>query len=558
MVALQCWKDGFMRIPVWFASSGFAVLCAAVCAGQAASSAGAAQAQGGACERLASLTLPHAAITTASKIAAGAFDGPPDPFTGQSAAPFYKKLPAFCRVVVDSHPSADSDIPIEVWMPIEGWNGRLLGAGNGGFAGSIGYGDLGAALGLGYATMGTNTGHAAGFIDARWALGHPEKVADFGYRAIHEMTVTAKAVVEQFYGAGAKHSYFSSCSDGGREALMEAQRFPEDYDGILAGAPANNWTALLTTAAVDTLALTAEPASYIPPAKIPAIAKAVLAECDALDGVKDGILSDPRKCHFDPATMECKAGEDTKECLTAAQVTALKALYAGHQDAAGHAVFPGYLPGAEEGGNGWGTWIFGPAPGRSLMGMFGQGYFSDMVYDNAKWDMKTFTPEKGLKDARDKTAAALDAVNPDLSAFEKRGGKLILFHGWNDPAISALNTVNYYDGVAAKLGRAETGSFVRLYMIPGMQHCAGGPGADMIGQSLTWPDQDPGHNVRIALQDWVEDGTAPGTIVAKKMNGGEQGKAVMTRLLCPYPESAKYEGGDPNREESFACKSSGQ
>ena len=518
-----------------------------------------ATAPGSACERLAGLKLPHARVTMATEVEAGAFIGPRNPYSGQSDAAFFKKLPAFCRVVVDSHPSADSDILIEVWMPLEGWNGRLLGEGNGGFAGSIGYEDMGSAVGMGYATAGTNTGHSASFIDARWALGHPEKVADFGYRGIHEMTTIAKTVVEQFNGVGAKRSYFASCSDGGREALMEAQRFPADYDGILAGAPANNWSALLTTAAVDTLALTATPGSYIPPAKIPTIANAVLAECDALDGLKDGILNDPRKCHFNPASIECKAGEDTNACLTAAQVTALKTLYAGPRDAKGHSVFPGYLPGAEEGGNGWGTWIFGPAPGRSLIAMFGEGYFSDMVYDKADWDLKSFRLESGLREAREKTLAELDATNPDLSAFEARGGKLILYHGWNDPAISAVNTVNYYNSVEAKLGRATTDSFVRLYMIPAMQHCMGGPGADMIGQFLAWPLKDPQHNVRIALEDWVEKGTAPGTLTATKTAGDDPaGAATMTRLLCAYPQEAVYKGGDPNRAESFACKASVQ
>ncbi|HTX77612.1 MAG TPA: tannase/feruloyl esterase family alpha/beta hydrolase [Terracidiphilus sp.] len=516
----------------------------------------AATASGGRCEQLAGLKLSDAVVTTAAEVAAGAFKGSPSLLTGQDESAFYGKLPAFCRVVVHSHPSDDSDIPIEVWMPMKGWNGRLLGAGNGGFAGSIGYDNLGAAVARGYAAVGTDTGHSGSGIDARWALGHPEKVADFGWRGIHEMTVTAKAIVEQFYGAGAKRSYFASCSDGGREALMEAQRFPEDYDGILAGAPANNWTALFATAAVDTLALTAKPESFIPPAKIPAIANAVLAACDALDGLKDGILNDPRQCKFDPATIECKAGEDTGDCLTADQVTALKALYAGPHDAKGHAVFPGYLPGAEKGRNGWGTWIFGPAPGQSAMALFAKGYFSDMVYDKADWDLKSFTLESGLTDARKKTAAQLDAVNPDLSAFEKRGGKLILYHGWNDPAISALNTVNYYESVVTKLGKAQTAGFVRLYMLPGVQHCDEGPGADEIGQSWTWPDQDPGHNVRVALEDWVEKGTAPGTIVATKMSGEETGTVVMTRPVCPYPESAQYKSGDPNKAESFACSTS--
>lgn len=507
----------------------------------------------GACEQLASVKLPHAEIATATEVAAGAFKAPPDPYAGQNAGAFYKKLPAFCQVVVHSHPSADSDIPIEVWMPVGGWNGRMQGLGNGGFAGSIGYSDLGAAMAKGYAAAATDTGHSASFIDAKWALGHPEKVADFGYRSIHEMTETAKALIAAYYGSAAKHSYFASCSDGGREALMEAQRFPEDYDGILAGAPANNWTALLATAAVDTQALMAKPDSFIPPAKIPAIAKAVLAQCDALDGVKDGILNDPRQCRFDPATIECKAGEETNACLTADQVTALKALYAGPRDARGRAVFPGYLPGAEEGFNGWGTWIFGAAAGQSLMAQFGKGYFANMVYETPDWDVKSFTVEDGLREAREKTAASLDAVNPDLRAFADHRGKLILYHGWNDPAIAAVSTVNYYNGVVAKLGRPATSQFVRLYMLPGVQHCGGGPGPDMIGQQWTDPDETPQHNARVALVEWVEKGTAPREIVASKIGGGA---ATMTRLICPYPQTAVYKGsGDTNSAESFACKS---
>ena len=287
---------------------------------------------------------------------------------------------------------------------------------------------------------------------------------------------------------------------------MEAQRYPADYDGILAGAPANYWTALLSTAVVDTQALTATPASFIPPAKIPTIAHAVLAACDKLDGVSDGILNDPRQCHFDPASIECKDGEDSATCLTAPQVTALKKIYAGLQDSDGRQIFPGYLPGAEEGSNGWGLWITGPAPAKSLLAFFGVGYFSNMVYEKADWDYKTFTLNSGLQMANEKTDAALNAVNPDLSAFRARGGKLILYHGWDDPAIPALNTVNYYESVQAKLGRAETVSFARLYMVPGMQHCGGGPGPDNFGQSLDLAADDPGHNIRIALEDWVEKG----------------------------------------------------
>ncbi len=267
---------------------------------------------------------------------------------------------------------------------------------------------------------------------------------------------------------------------------MEAQRYPADYDGILAGAPANNWTPLLTTAVWDTQALTLDQASFIPPAKIPAISAAVLAACDALDGVRDGILNDPRQCHFDPATIQCKAGEDTDKCLTAPQAAALKKIYAGPHDAHGHEVFPGYLPGAEDGPGGWGLWITGPAPVKSLMAFFGLGFFSNMVYEDSGWDYKTFTLEAGMKAAEEKTANALNAVDADLKPFKARGGKLILYHGWNDPAIPAINTVNYYQSVVAKMGQRDADSFVRLYMVPGMQHCDNGPGADSFGQVGHW------------------------------------------------------------------------
>lgn len=515
----------------------------------------AAQASRQDCERLAGLAVPNANLTTAKTVAAGTFVGPPHPYSGVDMSAFYKQLPAFCRVVVHAKPSADSDIVIEVWMPLAGWNGKLQGIGNGGFAGLIDYTELGAAVTKGYAVTATDTGHTGSPIDATWAVGHPEKVVDFGYRGIHEMTRIAKIAVEQFYADKARHSYFSGCSDGGREALMEAQRYPDDYDGILAGAPANYWTALLTTAVADTQALTATPDSFIPPAKIPVLGSAVATACDQIDGVRDGILNDPRQCRFDPATLECKPGEDADKCFNAAQVSALKKVYAGIQDASGHTIFPGYLPGGEEGDGGWGRWITGPAPVKSLMAFFGTGYFSNMVYAKSDWDYKSLPVESGLGDAKERTAAVLDAVNPDLTAFRSRGGKLILYHGWNDPAITALNTVNYYGEVVAKSGRAKADSFVRLYMVPGMQHCAGGPGADELGQSGRWPASDPQHNVRIALENWVEKGTAPGTIIASKIAGYDlHAQPTMTRPLCPYPQTAQYKGsGDPNSEVNFTC-----
>ena len=278
------------------------------------------------CARLAKLDLPNASITAATAVAAGTFDGPRQAYSGADMSALYKMLPAFCRVVVQAKPTADSNIGIEVWMPLNGWNGKLQGQGNGGFAGIIDDVGLGAAVAQGYAAAGTDAGHVGSPIDAAWALGHPEKVIDFGHRGIHEMTRVAKTVVQQFYGDAPKRSYFDGCSDGGREALMEAQRYPDDYDGILAGAPANNWTGLLSNAVVDAQALTATAESFIPQAKIPVISSAVLAACDKLDGVEDGILNDPRQCHFDPASIECKAGEATDKCLNAPQVLALKTI----------------------------------------------------------------------------------------------------------------------------------------------------------------------------------------------------------------------------------------
>ena len=247
---------------------------------------------------------------------------------------FYKRLPAFCRVIAEDKPTPDSDIKIEVWLPTSGWNGKFRGQGNGGFAGEIDYRTLGLAVVQGYASAATDTGHAAEGTNATWALGHPEKIIDFAYRAIHEMTVIGKATIKAFYGDAAQHSYFANCSNGGRQALMEAQRYPEDYDGILAGAPANYWTHLLSSALYDAQTTTLDPASYIPTSKIPTIAKAVNEACDAKDGVTDGVLNDPRQCHFDPAALLCKAA-DSDSCLTQPQVTALKKLYEGAHDSKG-------------------------------------------------------------------------------------------------------------------------------------------------------------------------------------------------------------------------------
>jgi len=532
------------------------VTYAAAQAADAPATAG--QLANGRCEKLAGMEIPNAVITSAKSFATGTYTAA-EANGGSEIAKYANLLPGFCRVLAKATPSADSNIVIEIWLPLAGWNGKLQGTGNGGFAGSYDIPELAAYMAKGYAAAATDTGHTGSPIDASWALGHPEKVVDFGRRSIHEMTRVAKLVIAQFYASAASHSYFIACSDGGREALMEAERYPDDYDGILAGDPANNWTSLLTSAITDTQALMATPASFIPLKKIATIAHAVLKQCDALDGVTDGILNDPRQCRFDPATIECKNGEDTDQCLTAAQVAALNTIYGGVKDERGRTIFPGYLPGAEEGPGGWGLWITGPAPGHSLMEAFGNGYYSDMVYEKADWDLKTFSVEAGLRLARQKTSSVLDSNDADLKPFYSRGGKLIIYHGWDDPAIPALSSVNYYQSVVDTLGQATTDSFARLYMVPGMQHCEGGPGPDTFGQSPMWKP-DPHYNARTALELWVEKGTAPAAIIATKQVAGAQEAGstptapVMTRPLCPFPQAAKYKGaGDTNAAENFVC-----
>ena len=456
--------------------------------------------------------LQHQGAFSADRNTAGSLQLAGNPDVELAAGTPFKELPAFCRVVLEIAPVAGSKIPVELWMPADHWNGRFLGVGNGGFAGQIGYRELAMAVSRGYASAATDTGHSGSPIDASWALGHPQQVIDFGYRAVHEMTTksktdSGKVSIPARFGT----LFCAACSDGGREALMEAQRFPQDYDGILAGAPAYNWTRLMANAVANSQALTLSAASYIPPAKLAAVSNAALAACDKNDGLADGVIDDPRRCKFDPAALLCK-GADTDKCLTQPQVVALRALYSGAHNAAGKQIFPGYVPGGELGEGGMGTVIMGPAPNRSLMYFFGTGYFADMVYGNASWDYKIFSADKGLADGLERAGDVLDATDPDLRPFAKRGGKLILYHGWSDAAISALSSIDYYDEVRTKVSPATEDSFLRLFMVPGMQHCSGGPGPNSFVQSgpasASGPD-DAQHEIVLALQQWVEKGIAP-------------------------------------------------
>jgi len=464
----------------------------------------------------------------------------------------FTDLPALCRVAGELRPTPDSRIRFEVWLPAHGWNGRLLGAGNGGFAGSIYYQQLAAYVKRGFAVSGTDAGHQAEATDASWAYGHPERVKDFGWRAIHLTAWTAKRIVHAYYGNPANRAYFDACSDGGREALMEAQRFPEDYDGILAGAPANAWSTMLAGGANVMQGLTGDPKSYIPERKLGAIQRASLAACDAIDGVKDNVVGDPAKCRFDPRVLLCK-GDDSSDCLTPPQIDSVRSLYSGFKDGQGKIIFPGFSMGDE---TGWKQWIAGEDPAASLGSRFVQNYFRYMVLGDPRANLLTASVDELLRESKKKGAPDLDATNPDLSRFAAHGGKLILYHGWNDPAISPENTIAYFESLEREMGKQEVGRFVRLYMVPGMEHCANGPGASALGQLGIETSSGPKYGLFDSLENWVEKGSPDENVIATKHEAkpNDEREASFTRPLCAYPKVARYAGaGDTNEAANFAC-----
>ncbi|MGZ6123651.1 MAG: tannase/feruloyl esterase family alpha/beta hydrolase [Myxococcales bacterium] len=493
------------------------------------------------CSSLTALSLPHATVTLAQSVPAGSFTAP----SGQT----FTNLPAFCRVAVVSTPSPDSHIGIEVWLPASGWNGRYQQSGNGGFAGAVPFGSLAGALAAGYAAAGTDDGHTGG--TATFAPGHHQQVIDFGFRALKETTDSAKAVIAAFYGSRPARSYFVGCSDGGREALMEAQRFPEDFDGISAGAPANDWTHLFTGFIWNEQALFANPASTVGAQKLPAIQAAALAQCDALDGIKDGLLNDPRRCRFDPAVIQC-TGAETDNCLTAAQVAAVRKIYAGPRNPrTGQQIFPGYEAGAEAAAGGWSAWITGPFPlagAPTIQAFFGNQFFTYIVYEDPAWDYRTMNFDFDVSFADNTTAGTINSTDPDLSRFRAHGGRLIQWHGWDDPAIAPRSSINYFQGVVARSGNGdralrETQDFYRLFLAPGVLHCGGGPGPNVF-------------DTVSPLVQWVEQGRAPERITATKYNGDDPTKGVaMTRPLCPFPQFAEHKGkGSTNDAANFVCR----
>jgi feruloyl esterase len=488
-----------------------------------------------ACPDMAGQSLPHVTIKTAERITAGSL-----PVPGQQTT--IPDLPAFCRIAGTIQPTSDSDIQFEVWLPDEtAWNSRYLGAGNGGFAGSINYGGIASALRRGYATASTDTGHGTvvggGFtIDASWANGHPEKLIDYGYRAIHETTITAKTLIKAFYQKKLEHSYFSSCSNGGRQALMEAQRYPEDYDGIVAGSATNNFTAMMFGRIWVGQATLSDPASYIPAKKYPMIHKAALAACDAMDGVEDGVIGEPMQCKVDPGVLECKAGADGAECLTKAQVEAAWKIYTpATNPRTGEVIFPAMERGSELV---WGRLAGGPKPIE-----LADDFFKYVVFEDPGWDFRTLNFDGDVAKAKKKDGGVLSATDADLRPFFARGGKLVQYHGWTDQQVMPENSINYYKSVVAKVGQVQVDGSYRLFMAPGMNHCGGGDGPnefDMLG----------------ALEQWREGGKAPEQVIAAHSVGGVVDRR---KPICAYPEVAKYKGvGRVDEAESFVCKASGE
>jgi feruloyl esterase len=484
------------------------------------------------CESLIGLSLPNASITMAETVSKGSFVPPGAARAGGPAAAeatrVYTSLPSFCRVAATLKPTADSDIKIEVWMPAAEWNGKFQAVGNGGLAGVISYSALAAAVAGGYASASTDTGHVGG--SATFATGHPERIIDFGYRSLHEMTVHAKTIVDAFYAAPPKLSFWNGCSQGGRQGINEAMRYPGDFDGIVAGASSVGQALLHAVRLARNLDVNRSADSYIPPEKYPAIHDAALHACDAADGVKDGVIDSPLRCRFDPKVLECK-GADSPSCLTAPQVETARLLYAPVTDAKSKRVFfpPLLLPGSELS---WGTLASREPYGTAVEGL------KYLVFKDPTWDASRFDLSVDADRAVKMDAGVIGLADPNLRPFFDRGGKLLMYQGWADPQMPVMNSVTYFNNVVKEVGRQAVGNSIQLYMVPGMGHCQGGPGTDRFDKMA-------------AIEQWVSTGKAPDFIVASHATGG---KVDRTRPVCPYGQAARWNGkGSTDEAANFAC-----
>jgi hypothetical protein len=476
------------------------------------------------------LKLANTAITLATEVPAGAFKLP-GAGGGPGGPPMnFAALPAFCRVAGTIRPTADSDIRFEVWLPLSGWNGKFVSGGNGVWAGSIAYGDMITPLARGYATAASDVGHQGSPFDGTFLVGHPEKLIDFGHRAEHETTVAAKATISAFYGNAPTRSLYVSCSTGGRIGLMEAYRYPEDYDGISAMAPANPMVPLMVMSLWTGAATMKDPTSTIPPPKYALVQKAALAACDGNDGVKDGIITNPAACHFDPGVLQCKGG-DAADCLTAPQVAALRAVYAGPKNPrTGKQIYPGLSVGSEAQ---MPVLTVGKEPFPVAT-----SFFRGPVFNDPTWNFGSFDYDRDVDRAMAYGSDALDVPPAGLKRFFAGNRKLLLSHGWADGLIPSQSTVNFYQALAKDIGAQRAREDVRLFMVPGMGHCGGGSGPsnlDMIG----------------AIDQWVQTGTAPEQLIASNPPGQPQ----RTRPLCSYPKIAKYTGqGSTDEAKNFHCE----
>ncbi len=460
----------------------------------------------------------------------------------------FTNLPAFCRVVGVSRPTSDSNINFEAWLPTTAtWNGKFLSNGEGGYVGVIGYAGIALYLQRGYATVSTDTGHVS--TNPFWAVGHRERAVDYLYRAKHLTTVAAKELIHAFYGKPASHNYFQSCSNGGRQGWLEIQRYPDDFDGLIVGAPWNFQSHSNAGFVWDAQALSAAGAA-IPVAKLNNITAAVQAACDGDDGLVDGIVTNPLSCKFNPDTLLC-TGAETNSCLTAPQLAALKKIYAGPSNPrTGEKIFPGFAVSSER------QWT-GLVANLTASGL-GNGYFANLTFENPSWDYTRFNFDSDMAYDDFRVGTLGNAIDPDITAARKRGVKVIQYHGWEDQTLQSAFSPQWFETVANAMGGLKkTQRFYRLFMIPGMRHCSGGPGAWVMGQGSGQQPlvRDDLHDVQTALETWVEHGKAPTKFIATKFTTDDVNATTVqfTRPICPHPQTARYAGGDPNSAASFAC-----
>jgi len=509
------------------------------------------------CADMANIALPNTTITLAQSYNAG------DTVTGSTKAPA-----GFCRVAGTVKPGPDSNVKFEVWIPTDGtWNGKYQQVGNGGFAGSIQFAALANATGRGYATASTDDGTSGNKTPPAGAnafIDNTDVLLDYGYRAIKATTDNSKAIVNALMGKAPTYSYFVGCSDGGREALQEAQRFPSDFDGIIVGSPVNDQVGEFGSsylfdmqATLTGPATNGVPDAYIPTSKLPLLTNAALDKCVGKDGGVDTdlFLNDPRECNFDPKHLVCQNKDDPSTCLTPAQVEAAEKLYAGPHDGK-VLLFPGLEPGGEAPTGGWTSWITGSSPTApgSQYGL-GFGFGCALMQNVATCDYLSIDVVQQDDAARQMLQPILSSVNPDLRAFRARGGKMIQYAGWSDAAIPPQNGLNYYRKVNDTMG--DVHGFYRVFMVPGMAHCGGGAGPNAFGNGTTnGPVIDADHDLVKALERWREQGVAPQRIIATHYVNNVAAQGVQfQRPLCPFPQRAEYlgKGYDPSSADSFAC-----